>query len=66
MSNESKYSDGNDSGSCDLLASVIIGGIVCLAGYGLYKLVSNEVDSRNSIAGRSEQRLLEEITGRDM
>jgi len=52
--------------SDDLLGTLIAGGIIFLAGYGLYKLCSGEAQQRRSLADRREADFIEDIAGKDI
>jgi hypothetical protein len=45
--------------------AVITGVLLVLAGYGLYKLVSKETETRKSIADRKEADFIKEIIGKE-
>lgn len=44
----------------DIAAAIFAGAVICLAGYGLYKIVSNEYEKRYPIGHDNESDLLEQ------
>lgn len=52
--------------SDDMGASIFAGAVLFLAGYGLYKLISNECEKRMALGGHTETNLLDRMINEEM